>query len=79
MSGYLPVIISAVLIIAILLWWLIALDGIKKTGNTTSEVAPPPAPHVAVLHHLSSFGAARSATGCASSPAPDSRRSQIDG
>ncbi len=47
MSGYLPVIISAVLIIAILLWWLIALDGIKKTGSAADEVAPPiavPAP-----------------------------------
>ena len=48
MSGYLPVIISAVLIIAILLWWLIALDGIKKTDSGSDQVAPPPAPPKAV-------------------------------
>ena len=42
MSSYLPVIISAVLIIAILLWWLLALDGVKKTGGSPKNVAPPP-------------------------------------
>lgn len=48
MSSYLPVIISGVLIIAILLWWLLALDGIKKSGDATKDVVPPPAPPVAV-------------------------------
>ena len=48
MSGYLPVIISAVLIIAILLWWLLALDGIKKSGNAGKDVVPPSAPPAAV-------------------------------
>jgi predicted flap endonuclease-1-like 5' DNA nuclease len=48
MSSYLPVIISGVLIIAILLWWLLALDGIKKSGDATKDVAPPPAPPAAV-------------------------------
>jgi predicted flap endonuclease-1-like 5' DNA nuclease len=52
MSNYLPVIISAVLIIAILLWWLLALDGVKKKTDSAPEdnVSPPaavPAPPVA--------------------------------
>lgn len=48
MSSYLPVIISGVLIIAILLWWLLALDGIKKSGDATKDVLPPSAPPAAV-------------------------------
>ena len=48
MSGYLPLIISAVLIIAILLWWLLALDGIKKSGDVAKDVVPPSAPPAAV-------------------------------
>ena len=48
MSDYLPIIISAVLIVAILLWWLLALDGVKKTDDTPKETAAPPAPPAAV-------------------------------
>ena len=48
MSSYIPVIISGVLIIAILLWWLLALDGIKKSGNAGKDVVPPSAPPAAV-------------------------------
>ena len=42
MSNYLPIIISAVLIIAILLWWLLALDGVKKTDAAIVSASPRP-------------------------------------
>lgn len=48
MSNYLPIIISAVLIIAILLWWLLALDGVKKTDAAPKDIVAPPAPPAAV-------------------------------
>ena len=48
MSSYLPIIISAVLIVAILLWWLLALDGVKKTDAAPKDTISPPAPPVAV-------------------------------
>ena len=48
MSSYLPIIISAVLIIAILLWWLLALDGVKKTDVAPKDIISPPAPPAAV-------------------------------
>ena len=48
MSNYLPIIISAVLIIAILLWWLLALDGVKKTDVAAKDIPSPPAPPTAV-------------------------------
>ncbi|MFN3618989.1 hypothetical protein [Sphingorhabdus sp.] len=43
MSDYLPIIISAVLIIAILLWWLLALDGVKKSDSAPKDTVSPPA------------------------------------
>lgn len=43
MAGYLPIIISAVLIVAILLWWLLALDGVKKTDSASKDTVSPPA------------------------------------
>lgn len=48
MSNYIPIIISAVLIIAILLWRLLALDGVKKTDVAPKDIVSPPAPPVAV-------------------------------
>ena len=48
MSNYIPIIISAVLIIAILLWWLLALDGVKKTDAAPKDIVAPPAPPAAV-------------------------------
>lgn len=42
MSNYLPVIISAVLIIAVLLWWLLALDGVKKSKAESKDTAAAP-------------------------------------
>ena len=48
MSNYLPIIISAVLIIAILLWWLLALDGVKKADVAAKGIPSPPAPTTAV-------------------------------
>ena len=42
MSNYLPVIISAVLIIAVLLWWLLALDGVKKSKAESKDIAAAP-------------------------------------
>lgn len=48
MSNYLPIIISAVLIIAILLWWLLALDGVKKADVAAKDIPSPPAPTTAV-------------------------------
>lgn len=47
MSNYLPIIISAVLIIAILLWWLLALDGVKKADVAAKDIPSPPAPPTA--------------------------------
>lgn len=44
MSDYLPIIISAVLIIAILLWWLLALDGVKKSDSAPKDTVSPPEP-----------------------------------
>jgi predicted flap endonuclease-1-like 5' DNA nuclease len=41
MSDYLPIIISAVLIIATLLWWLLALDGVKKTDSAPKDIVSP--------------------------------------
>ena len=48
MSNYLPIIISAVLIIAILLWWLLALDGVKKADGAAKDIPSPPVPPTAV-------------------------------
>lgn len=48
MSNYLPIIISAVLIIAILLWWLLALDGVKKADVAAKDIPSPPVPPTAV-------------------------------
>ncbi len=48
MSNYLPIIISAVLIIAILLWWLLALDGVKKADGAAKDIPSPPLPPSAV-------------------------------
>jgi len=42
MSNYLPVIISAVLIVAILLWWLLALGRVKKSKATAKDAAVAP-------------------------------------
>lgn len=44
MSNYLPIIIGAVLIVAILLWWLLPLGSAKKTMDSApKDIAPPPA------------------------------------
>lgn len=44
MSNYLPIIIGAVLIVAILFWWLLPLGGAKKTMDSApKDIAPPPA------------------------------------
>ena len=44
MSNYLPVIIGAVLILAILLWWLLPLGSAKKkTDSAPKEILSPPA------------------------------------
>lgn len=48
MSNYLPIIISAVLIIAILLWWLLALDGVKKADGAAKDIPSPPVPPTSV-------------------------------
>lgn len=48
MSNYLPIIISAVLIIAILLWWLLALDGVKKADGAAKDIPSPPVQPTAV-------------------------------
>lgn len=51
MSSYLPLIISAVLIIAIILWWLTARGGTKQVDGTPKDIAAPsaavPAPPIA--------------------------------
>jgi hypothetical protein len=46
MTSYLPVIIGAVIIIAILLWWLLARNGAQKTVGQSKDIAssPPAAP-----------------------------------
>ena len=44
MSNYLPVIIGAVLILAILLWWLLPLGSAKKkTDSAAKDILSPPA------------------------------------
>jgi predicted flap endonuclease-1-like 5' DNA nuclease len=44
LSNYLPVIIGAVLILAILLWWLLPLGSAKKkTDSAPKEILSPPA------------------------------------
>lgn len=44
MSNYLPVIIGAVLILAILLWWLLPLGSAKKkTDSVPKDILSPPA------------------------------------
>ncbi len=43
MSIYLPLLISAVLIIAIILWWLTARGGTKQVDGTPKDIAAPPA------------------------------------
>jgi predicted flap endonuclease-1-like 5' DNA nuclease len=46
MTSYLPVIIGAVIIMAILLWWLLARNGAQKTVGQSKDIAssPPAAP-----------------------------------
>jgi hypothetical protein len=44
LSSYLPVIIGAVLVVAILLWWLLPLGGTKKkTDSAPKDITSPPA------------------------------------
>ena len=42
MSSYIPVIIGAVVIIAILFWWLLARNGVNKAAAPSHDVMPVP-------------------------------------
>jgi len=61
MSNYLPVIISAVLIVAVLLWWLLALGRVKKSEATVKDaaVAPKATPAKLVAEPTSAVKAAK--------------------